>query len=383
MKKIAFAIAFVFAASPAFGQLGGLGGITKRAQQAKKLADLDISEKDERAIGESVSAKLIDKFGVYTDAGVNRYVTLVGTVLAQQSERPKLDWKFIVLDTEGVNAFAAPGGLVHITKGALGLIKSEAELAAVLGHEIVHITEKHTINAIKQSQMRGIAVDEAGAQGGLAGALIGQLGNASFEFLLDNKFSRNDEEESDEDGITLANTVGYSPRGMADFLMHVSERNKDRKEPNGLFASHPQIKDRLTRLDKVIRERKLTATATVQARYAKEVTFDAKPVTEVAASVDGAAGAVGGGSSGSASKEEPKKEEEEKKAPPKRRGFGVGALAGNLTGGREAESTQASASAGGRMGVPDRDAPGGPNKSPVRVTVTPAELEEFKKGIAS
>jgi predicted Zn-dependent protease len=383
MKKIALAVALVLTASPALAQFGGIGGIAKRAQQAKKIADLDISEKDERAIGEAVSAKLIDKFGVYQDPAVNKYVTLVGNVLTQEGTRPKLEWRFIILDTDGVNAFAAPGGLVHITRGALGLIKSEAELAGVLAHEIVHITEKHTINAIKNSQMRSIAVDEAGAQGGLGAALLGQLGNFTFEFLLDNKFSRGDENESDEDGVTLANKVGYSPKGLAEFLMHIAERNKDRQEPNGLFASHPQTKDRLAKLDKTIRDNKLTATATVQTRYASIVTFDATPVAEIATGAAGAMGAVGGGSA-SASKEEPKKEDEkEKKDPPKRRGFGVGALAGNLTSGKQAESTQASASAGGRMVTPDRDSPGGENKTPVRVTLTPAEVAEFKKGIVA
>ena len=72
-------------------------------------------------------------------------------VLAKQSERPNLPWTFIVLDTDGVNAFAAPGGFVHITRGALGLVKNEAELAAVLGHEIGHVAHKHAINAIKKA----------------------------------------------------------------------------------------------------------------------------------------------------------------------------------------------------------------------------------------
>ena len=80
-------------------------------------------------------------------------MTLVGTVLAQASTRPDLNWEFIVLDTDGVNAFASPGGLVHITSGALGLIKSEAELAGVLGHEIAHITKKHTSTRIQKNKL--------------------------------------------------------------------------------------------------------------------------------------------------------------------------------------------------------------------------------------
>ena len=97
-------------------------------------------------------------------AALTKYVSLVGNVLAKASSRPDLKWEFIVLDTDGVNAFAAPGGLVHITKGALGLIKTESELAGVLGHEIAHITKKHTVNSIKRSKMTKMGTDEVGSR---------------------------------------------------------------------------------------------------------------------------------------------------------------------------------------------------------------------------
>ena len=102
------------------------------------------------------------EFGVVQDAALTKYVSLVGNVLAKASSRPDLKWEFIVLDTDGVNAFAAPGGLVHITKGALGLIKTESELAGVLGHEIAHITKKHTVNSIKRSKVTKMGTDEVG-----------------------------------------------------------------------------------------------------------------------------------------------------------------------------------------------------------------------------
>ena len=92
-----------------------------------------MSDADERKIGELVSLQVREEFGVFQNKEVTKYVTLVGTVLAQGSARPNLNWEFIVLDTDGVNAFAAPGGIIHITRGALGLVKSEAELAGVLG----------------------------------------------------------------------------------------------------------------------------------------------------------------------------------------------------------------------------------------------------------
>ncbi len=113
------------------------GSITKGLSIAKKaqdLRDLQMTDAEEQALGKEVSERIRARYGVVQDANVHRYVSLVGTVLARASSRPSLPWTFVVLDTDGVNAFAAPGGYVHITRGALALIASEAELAGVLGH---------------------------------------------------------------------------------------------------------------------------------------------------------------------------------------------------------------------------------------------------------
>jgi beta-barrel assembly-enhancing protease len=379
MKQIVLAVvALSLSAGPAYAQFG-IGEATRRAGQAKKLSEINISEKDERAIGDAVSAKLIDRFGIYQDPAVTKYVTLVGTVLAQASSRPALDWKFIVVDSEGVNAYAAPGGIVHITKGALGLIKSEAELAGVLAHELAHVTEKHTINAIKKSKMIDVGTDVAGSDGGLTGALVDRFADATYTMVFENAFDRDDENEADKVGAALANKVGYAPNGLIEFLNHLAARNQGIKQPNGLFASHPQLEDRLKRINKAIKDNKLSATATVQSRYASVIKFDAKAVVEIPTVAEGTRGVAGGGSS--TEKTEPKKEEA-KKDEPKKRGFGVGNIASTLSGGSQANSGQGGASAGGRMIGPDNNATGGPNKTPVRVTVSAADIAEFKKGIA-
>ena len=386
MRTVAFLAAFAVAGGmvvPASAQLGQLDKLTKGAQQVKKLADLNISDRDERAIGEQVSARLVVRFGIYQDPHVAKYVSLLGVVLAEASTRPALDWKFIVLDTDGVNAYAAPGGIIHITRGALGLLDSEAELAGVLGHEIAHITEKHTVRAIQKGNLVQLGADEAGASGGLTGAIIGEIANRSYEIIFNNKFNRNDENESDKVGITLANRVGYSAAGLGAFLTRLGERNTGLQEPNGLFASHPLIKERLERLAKTIKQDKLTATATVQARYASTIKFEAKPLTEIATlDIDGARGVAGGGSSAQKEGEPAQSTSAEKKEPPKKKGFGLGALTSSLTQGKQSESTQASVSAGGRMGVPDTNASGGAVKTPVRFTISAADIVEFKKGIA-
>lgn len=376
MKHTALAVALLLSAAPASAQFGQLDRLKKGADTAKKVADINISEKDERAIGEAVSAKLIERFGIYQDAAVTKYVSLVGTVLAQASSRPNLDWKFIVLDSEGVNAYAAPGGLVHITKGALGLTKSEAELAGVLAHELTHITAKHTVRAIQKAKMVDAGSDVAGSQGGLAGSVVNRLADASYNMLFENKFDRDDENEADKVGAALANKAGYAPKGLTEFLNHLAARNKGVAQPNGLFASHPQLQERLDRIDKAVKDGKLTATASVQPRYASHIKFDAKAVTEIPTVEEGTRGVAGG----SSAKAEPKKEEE-KKEEPKKRGFGLGKITSSLSGGKQAESTQASASAGGRMIGPDNVAAGGSNRTPVRVSISAAELAEFKKGI--
>jgi predicted Zn-dependent protease len=373
MKRAAFTLAWLLAAAPAHAQLGSIGKTLGKAQDAvnkvQKLSDLNISEKDERRIGETISAQLIDRFGVYQDPAVTRYVTLVGTVLAQASSRPTLDWQFVVLDTEGVNAYAAPGGFIHITKGALGLMKNEAELAGVLGHEIAHVTEKHTIRAIQKSKGIEMGANHLGGSG-LTGEGISMLAGVGYGVVFENKFDRGDEMASDKVGIQMANKVGYAPTGMTGFLRKVAERNAGRDEPNGLFASHPQVKDRIAAMEKRIGDEKLNAAGTAVARYTATIRFDAKPSGAVAMDIKGVKGAVGDSSTAKPAKEA--------KAEPKRSPLGL-----KLSGGSGSQNGQTVASAGSRGGVPDRDATGGPNKNRVRVSITPAELAVFRKGIAA
>ena len=363
---------------PAAAQLGGVTGALRKAQTVQKLADLKVTEAEEQQIGQQVSDKVVESFGVYQDANVTKYVTLVGAVLAQASTRPNLNWQFVVLDTEGVNAFAAPGGFVHITKGLLGLMKNEAELAGVLAHEIVHVTEKHTVKAIQNNNLVSVASDEVGAGGGLAQSLVAKLADAAYKNILNNEFSRNDEEDSDEKGVQLANKVGYAPTGLPSALTKLVDRNKDIKEKNGMFASHPMMKDRLAAIDKTIREKKLAATATVQARYAKNITFDAKPATALATVAEGSRGLTGGGDE--KKPDDKKTADAEKKEEPKKSGGLLGRL--KPSGGSQAQQSQTVASAGARGVNPDRDAVGGSNKNRVPVKIGPSDIAEFQKGIA-
>ena len=350
-------------------QLGQIGKGLSIAKKAQDVRDLQMSDAEEQELGAQVSERIRTRYGVVQDAGAHRYVALVGTALAQGSTRPNLPWTFVILDTDGVNAFAAPGGYVHITRGALALVQNEAELAGVLGHEIVHITEKHTIRAIQKSK----AV-QMGAAETLSGssALMERAVTATYDNIVERGFGRAEENESDEKGVALANKTGYAPNGLVTFLTTLKDRNKDAKEKRGLFASHPEMQERLDRIKKQIAAQKLAATATLQPRYAKNISFKPVPVTAIATVDPGAAGLAGGDA-----KAEEKKAEEKKAEEPKKRGFGLGRML--PAGGGEKKQAQVTASGGARGVDPEKDAKGGSNPKLVPVKLVAADIAAFKK----
>jgi hypothetical protein len=382
----------MYVAVPAHAQFGSLNDRLKQAQEAKdkldkKVGDIRISDADERKLGEDVSSKLRQEFGVYQDKDLTKYVSLVGKVLTQGSSRPYLDWQFIVLDTDGVNAFASPGGLIHVTRGLLGLIRTESELAGVLGHEITHVTAKHTARAIQKNKLVSLTAQEVGGSAGLSDTVISQLAGAAYKTIVSNAFDRDDEIEADRVGVGLANKAGYSPHGLSDVLKRLQERNRDQDQPNGLFASHPLVNDRIASIASAITQGQLAASATVAPRYGKHITFTAKPIADIPV-IEGTRGLTGGESKPKDSKEATPKDpapkdpkQAEPTAEPKKKGGLLGKI--GLTTGSPSQNTQTVASAGARgLGQPDRDAKGGSNPARVAIIINPADLVEFKKGIA-
>jgi len=356
---VATAMVVVFTAGGAHAdQLGRLGGALKKAQQFK---DIEMTDAEEAQLGAQVSEKIRARYGVVQNQAAHKYVALVGTALALASSRPGLTWKFIVLDTDAVNAFAAPGGFIHITKGALANLKSESELAGVLGHEIIHVTEKHTIRAIQKGKLVQMGADETMAGNN---ALMSKLADKAYE-VVEGGFGRGDELESDEKGIVLVNTVGWAPQGMNGFLAMLIERNKanNTTERSGLFASHPETQERMDKMTKQIASAKLTSTATAAERYTSSITFKPVPASEIATIEAGASGAAG----------ETKPAEEPKKK-------GLGGLSSMLKpGGGEKKSAQVTGSGAARGAGPESKAKGGSNPALVAVSVSAADLAAFKK----
>jgi beta-barrel assembly-enhancing protease len=366
MKPIVLAIALLSISVPAFAQFGGLGGALKKAQESKqKLDDMTISDAEERQIGEEVSQKIRARFGVVQDPAIHKYVTLLGNTLAQLSERPDLDWTFIVLDTDGVNAFASPGGLVHVTRGALAFAKNEAELAGVMGHEIGHVARRHTINAIK----KGKAV-QMGTQAASRSSFLSNYANRAYEMVLENSFDRGDELDADKVGVQLAQKAGYAASALGNFLARLDDRNKEQEERNGLFASHPETKERIDKITQMAGG--AHALVLVETRYKANVKYPPTAITSIAVVTEGSAGLAG------STKEEPK--QDAKKEEPKKKGGLLGGL--KQTVAPEKQSTQVSASGGARGLGADRAAKGGSNPNLVKATVSETEVGTFKKGIA-
>jgi len=378
MKAAVFSAAILLLlafSSPAAAQFGGLLDKAQKAQDAKKKIDsLTISDAEEQKIGAEVSVKVRTRFGVFQDPAVTKYVTLVGMTLTSQTERAGLPWQFIVLDTDGVNAFAAPGGFVHITRGALGLIKNEGELAAVLGHEIGHVVRKHTVDAIRKANAEKLGSQMANdaSGGGARGAMLEFVANKAYDQILEGTFDRGDELDADKFAVTIAQKTGYASGALADFLTRLDERNKDQPARNGLFASHPDTKERIQKIRQLAGSR---PGALVAARYAAAITFDAPPLTTIAVVADGAAGLTGSTSA----KDDKSKKEEPKKEEPKK-GFGLASLKKGTSA--DNQSAQVSASGGARGVDPDRAAKGGSNPAIVKVSVSAAELAAFDKAIA-
>jgi predicted Zn-dependent protease len=206
-----------------------------------------VSEAQEKAMGLQSNPGIVGEFGEYPDANLQAFINEKGKAMAAISHRPNLDYKFNILDTDVVNAFAVPGGYVYFTRGIMAHFNNEAEFAGVLGHEIGHVTARHS--AQQQTQ-------EILAQGGLLVGILAipqlaQLGDLATQGLqlLFLKFSREHESQADELGVQYSTKVGYDAREMATFFKTIDRLSGGNNGgiPNFL-STHPNPLDRYKRV---------------------------------------------------------------------------------------------------------------------------------------
>lgn len=216
-----------------------------------------LSEDQEIAIGRENHAEIIKRYGLYKDQKLQNYIQGVGERLAAVSHRRNLIYRFTVLDSPEVNAFALPGGYIYITRGLLAYLNTEAELAAVLGHEIGHVTARHGVRQHTANTATGILVGILASQTGVQGAgdLLNALGTA-----LVRGYGREHELESDRLGAEYLARSGYDPLAMLKVIRVLKDQEiydrelakREGREPrvyHGLFSTHP---DNDTRLQEVV-----------------------------------------------------------------------------------------------------------------------------------
>ncbi|OEU78343.1 MAG: hypothetical protein BA865_08250 [Desulfobacterales bacterium S5133MH4] len=204
-----------------------------------------LSESDEIRLGNKTNVQVTETYGIYDDPPLAAYIEHIGQRMASVSHRPSLPFEFQILDSAVVNAFAVPGGYVYLTRGVLSYLNSEAELAGVLGHEIGHVTARHSAQQYSRAQLAqlGLGVgsllsEDFQRYAGLAQSGVGML------FL---RFSRDNERQADDLGVEYATKAGFDASHMANFFETLERLHpsSDRSGLEGWFSTHPNPPDRI------------------------------------------------------------------------------------------------------------------------------------------
>jgi predicted Zn-dependent protease len=206
-----------------------------------------VSTKEEIAMGQQGAEEVKQTMGVYPDQKLQQYVSSVGMRMAKSSERPDLPWSFTVIDDPTVNAFALPGGPIFITRGILGYMTTEAEMASVLGHEIGHVTARHSAEQMTKQQIAQVGLGIGSILSPTLAAL-GQAASAGMQLLF-LKYSRDDERMADRLGFGYMHKAGYDPRQMAQMFVtlqrYTSQESGGGRVPEWM-QTHPDPGNRVT-----------------------------------------------------------------------------------------------------------------------------------------
>lgn len=246
-------------ATVAWAQFGGLdlGKLKKGLDTAKDAGKVlkgvtGIGPEEERNMGEAVALELIGKYGgLVRDDDIMQRVNLVGRTLGRYSDRPQLNWRFAVLDSDTINAFSAPDGYVFITKALYDQAPTDDLLAAILAHEIAHITGKHALNIVARNDAFGALTKQVSERSGTTRNIEGTLRQLNLstdlilKTLLEKGFDPQTEYAADLTGHNLARTCGYAPGGLRAVLVHLQETGADAHKT---FSTHPPLAERIKRL---------------------------------------------------------------------------------------------------------------------------------------
>jgi len=203
------------------------------------------SEQDEIAIGKQTDVQIRNQYGIYNDPALNEYVARVGASLGPYTHRSHLEYHFAVLDSPVVNAFAVPGGYVYVTRGILALMRSEAELAVVLGHEMGHVNARHSIHRMSEQTLFGLGLAVGSSLNRTVADIAGIAGVGIQLLFL--KYSRDDEKQADQLGVEYSRKGSYNPGEMIGFftsLEKMGDLSGSHSIP-GFLSTHPLTSERI------------------------------------------------------------------------------------------------------------------------------------------
>jgi len=248
----------------------------RHVQQLLKLAEAaaPISDADEIVLGKRVAARVIERYGIENAPEKTYYLNLIAATIAQRSDRPDIPYHIAILATDDVNAYACPGGYIFVTRGAMNMVADEAELAAMLAHEIGHVTERHIVNALRKSKLMQVGTEVAAEAFKTPGPLLEQMTSFATDALF-NGLDKADEYEADEKAVDYLDRVGYDYPAMNDVLKLLEIRRKW-GVTKVLDKTHPTPNSRMQTLKTSIRKLKLNKPTGIRladrfARYSHSV----------------------------------------------------------------------------------------------------------------
>lgn len=226
---------------------------TRHELESDRRDQLRSEVNDEINMGREMAAKLLGHIGHYKDdPKANEYVNLVGQTLVAKVGRAELSYRFSILNSMEINAFATPGGYIFVTRGLLGAVTDESELAAVLGHEIAHVNEKHMYNEIvpKRDVSAAESVARVMSRGASdMGKSITQFVNKGLKMLLEEGMGLEKERAADSAGVTYLEVTGYNPHAMVRFLKRISTENT-----KAIPKTAPSFPDRIAAVSKLLND---------------------------------------------------------------------------------------------------------------------------------
>lgn len=233
------------------------GQTNTQASQQNQQSPINLlgktSVEDEIRIGKQVSGDLLGAAPLVKDDTLQQYVNTVGRWVAMQSGRSDLPWKFGVIESDDINAFAAPGGFVFLTRGLYRRLHNEAELAGVLGHEIAHVSKKHHLEVLKKSSLISVLSQAVSKQVQGDAMVQNLIGNGAE--MMARGLDKEAEYEADRIGAVFAARAGYDPWGLPTVLQDMASISTSDNRMSLLYKTHPTAADRLERLGEAVGDR--------------------------------------------------------------------------------------------------------------------------------